>query len=277
MTLQTGIGQQFRQASWLERVASGSVRRAPGWLRRPMKRAYARLLTALPGEHLVCRLPGGETFRVDPDYRHLAWNPEEYAALKSSVRSGATVLDVGANVGAYTLLFARWTGQAGRVFAFEPASASRAGLTRHLEINALADRVTVQDEAIGDRTGTATFRDAGTHGDNRLVASGGDQSVTVPLTTIDAFCEAHGLTPDVIKIDIEGAELAALRGARRTIARTAPLALFVELHPAIWPSLGIAREDIEAELRQQGLVVEPLPGIDDAWSTQGVCVRLRQV
>ena len=65
----------------------------------------------------------------------------------------------------------------------------------------------------------------------------------------------------MIKIDIEGAELAALRGARRTIAaRGAALALFVELHPAIWPSLGVTRADIEAELLRQRLVVEPLAG-----------------
>jgi FkbM family methyltransferase len=274
--MQTGIGRHYRAPSWLERVASGAAGRAPSWLRGPLKRAYSALLSALPGDHLTCRLPGGETIRVDPDYRHLAWNAEEYAALKRCARDGATVLDVGANVGCYTLLFAQWVGTGGHVYAFEPAAASRAGLERHLSINELSSRVTVRPEAISDRVGSATFVDAGTHGDNRLVPVATPDTRTVRSLTIDDFCDASGITPDVIKIDIEGAELAALRGARRTIAgRGAALALFVELHPTVWPSLGVTRADLEEELSRQKLAIEPLPGVDDPWSVEGVCVRLR--
>ena len=274
--MQTGIGRNYREPSRLERLASGSAGRAPAWLRRRLKRAYNALLSALPGDHLICRLPGGETLRVDPDYRHLAWNAEEYAALKRHAHAGATILDVGANVGCYTMLFARWVGDGGHVYAFEPAAQSRAGLERHLSINGLSSRVTVRPEAITDRSGFAPFIDAGTHGDNRLVPTATSGTTSVPAQSIDEFCEAATLSPDVIKIDIEGAELAALRGARRTIAsRGAALALFVELHPAIWPSLGVRRADIEAELLRQQLVVEPLPGVGDPWAVEGVCVRVR--
>jgi FkbM family methyltransferase len=274
--MQTGIGRHYRDPSWLERLASGSAGRAPAWLRRPLKRAFGALLSALPGDHLTCRLPGGETIRVDPDYRHLAWNAEEYHALKRATREGATVLDIGANVGSYTLLFARWVGATGRVYAFEPAVASRAGLERHLSINGLSDRVTVRAEAISDRSGAASFLDAGTHGDNRLVPAATPGTTSVLALGIDEFCEALGLSPDVIKIDIEGAELPALRGARRTIAARGPkLALFVELHPGIWPSLGVTRGAVEDELRRQSLVVEPLPGVGDPWALEGVCVRVR--
>lgn len=274
--MQTGIGRHYREPSWLERIASGSAGRAPVWLRAPLKRAYNALLAALPGDHLTCRLPGGESIRVDPDYRHLAWNAEEYAALKSHTHAGATVLDVGANVGSYTLLFASWAGEAGHVYAFEPAAASRAGLERHLSINGLSARVTVRPEAISDGSGALLFRDAGTHGDNRLVREATSETRSVQALSIDEFCEAAGLEPDVIKIDIEGAELAALRGARRTIAaRGASLALFMELHPALWPSLGVTRGDLEQEIGRQRLVVEALPGVGDPWGFEGVCVRLR--
>jgi FkbM family methyltransferase len=274
--MQTGIGRHYRERSWLERLASGSAGRAPEWIRVPLKRAYNTLLAALPGDHLICRLPGGETIRVDPAYRHLAWNEEEYNALKRHAHAGATVLDIGANVGSYTLLLAQWVGDGGHVYAFEPAAASRAGLARHLSINGLSARVTVRSEAISDRSGPAPFIDAGTHGDNRLVPIATAATSTVPALTIDAFCEASAIAPDVIKIDIEGAELAALRGARRTIAARGPaLALFVELHPAIWPSLAVARADIEDELRLQHLVAEALPGMADPWTVEGVCVRLR--
>jgi hypothetical protein len=51
--------------------------------------------------------------------------------------------------------------------------------------------------------------------------------------------------------------------------------LFVELHPAIWPSIGVTRADLEEELRRQRLVVEPLPGVGDPWAVAGICVHVR--
>ena len=275
--MQTGIGRSYRDASWLERATSGSARHAPAWLRRPLKSVYGMLLRALPGDHLVCRLPGGEAFRVDSDFRHMAWNVEEYAAFKPCVRQGATVIDVGANVGAYTLLFATWAGSSGRVVAFEPSAASRAGLERHLRLNGLSDRVSVRAEAAADTTGTVAFRDAGTDGDNRILPAPDDAARPVPSVSLDDFCASHGLAPDVIKIDVEGAELAVLRGARQTIAaRESKLALFVELHPSLWPSFGYTRADLERELLSQRLTIDALPGIEDPWAVEGVCVRVRR-
>jgi FkbM family methyltransferase len=274
--MQTGVGRSYRDASWLERATSGSARRAPAWLRKPLKAAYGMLLRALPGDHLLCRLPGGETFRVDAQCRHLAWNAEEYAAFKSSVREGAIVMDVGANVGAYTLLFATWAGSAGRVFAFEPSVGSRAGLERHLHLNGLSNRVSVRAEAVGAISGTVAFRDTGTDGDNGIVIVPQDDARVVPSVSLDDFCAAHRLVPDLIKIDVEGAELAVLRGARRTIAeRGAQLSLFVELHPSLWAGLGYTRDDLERELLAQRLTIDALPGIANPWSVEGICVKVR--
>lgn len=276
--MQTGIGRSYRDASWLERATSGSARRAPAWVRKPLKAAYGMLLRALPGDHLMCRLPGGETFRVDPQFRHLAWNAEEYAAFKSCVGQGAIVMDVGANVGAYTLLFATWAGSSGRVFAFEPSVASRDGLERHLHLNGLSSRVSVRAEAVAEASGTVAFRDTGTDGDNQILIAPHEHARAVPSVTVDDFCTAHRLAPDVIKIDVEGAELAVLRGARRTIAeRRAQLSLFVELHPSLWAGLGYTRDDLERELLAQRLTTEALPGIADPWSVEGVCVRVRPI
>jgi len=278
-SIQTGVGRHYRDPSWLERL-TGSMRlsSAPGWVRMPLKIAYETALRALPGDHLECRLPGGETFLVDPAYRHLAWNSEEYDALKRCVRGGATVLDVGANVGAYTLLFARWVGAEGHVYAFEPATRSRAGLTRHLSMNGLADRVTVRGEAVSSGSGRRRFIDSGTDGGNRIAQPSDAASIDVPAVSIDEFCGALRLTPDVIKIDVEGAELDVLRGARRTIAACGrSLALFVELHPSAWPATGLSRADIEAELDAQRLAIEAPGGVADPWSTEGISMRIRYI
>ena len=73
------------------------------------------------GRGLSCTLPGGERIRALPEHRYLSWNPQEYAAFKRAVSPGMVALDIGANVGAYSMLLGQWVGPAGRVFAFEPA------------------------------------------------------------------------------------------------------------------------------------------------------------
>lgn len=277
MSRQAGRGEHFREASWLERgverFRGGRTRRAPA----PLRRLHEMVLALLPGDHLVSTLPGGERVRLSPRYRHVSWNPEEYEAFKAAVRPGATVLDVGANVGAYTALFAQWAGPSGRVIAFEPAPAAVAGLRELVRLNGLADRVEIEESAVAGSVGTAAFTSDAASGANALAAQPGSPgTITVRTTSLDAFCDARALSPDVVKIDVEGAELDVLRGARRTLA-SPRIAAFVEFHPSAWRSRGIARADIEAVLAGQGLAAEPLHPSIDIWATEGISVRLRRL
>ena len=284
MSIQTGIGESYRRASWLERFAGAAGRNLTNpRVRRVLGALFHRALSWLPGDHLICRLPDGEVLRIDAAHRFIGWNAIEYRALKASVRPGAHVLDIGANVGAYTVLLARWAGPQGHVYAFEPAPAARTGLERHLALNGLSDRVTIVPEAVAGTSGTASFEGSGFRGDNRLTGvsrpAAGPLAGTIEVrtTTIDEFCGRLGAAPDVIKMDIEGAELMGLQGARHTIAAAGPsLALFVEFHPTTWPSLGVTRGQMEEELRRQHLVIEPTAEYADPWSVEGVCVRLRR-
>jgi len=274
--MSVGSGEHFRRESWIER----SVARLRGAGRRQAPRALRRVhewvLDHLPGDHLISTLPGGERVRLYARYRQLSWNPLEYEAFRAAVAPGATVLDVGANLGAYTLLFATWTGPGGRVIAFEPAPQAANGLRRQLVLNELDDRVEVVQTAVADRIGSAPFVSEGASGANQLAPGAADQrAITVPTTTIDAFCEARGVRPDVIKIDVEGAELDVLRGARRTLARPGVRA-FLELHPAAWAARGVTQHDIVEELSAQQLVPEPLDPSIDIWRTEGIAVRLRR-
>jgi FkbM family methyltransferase len=270
-----GRGEHFRTASWLERAASrlrgGGSRPAPQLL----KRVHEFVLDHLPGDHLVSTLPGGERIRVSARHRQLSWNPEEYRAFRQAVRPGAIVFDVGANVGAYTVLFAGWTGAAGRVFAFEPAPAALVGLRQHVALNDLGDRVEIVPAAVAETVGTARFQVDGASGANALAPTG-ESAATIDVDTIslDAFCDRQQLRPDVVKIDVEGAELDVLKGARRLLS-SAETQVFLELHPSRWASRGVTPDAIRAELADRGLVPEPLDPSIDIWRHEGISVRLR--
>ena len=246
--------------------------RLRGWGRAAYHAAW---LLQTGGRGLSCKLPSGELVRVLPEHRYLSWNPIEYAAFRAAVTPGMVALDIGANVGAYTVLLAQWVEKAGRVYAFEPSGPAFRGLVRHLSLNDQDDVVRPLAVAVSDREGSGTLIVAPTAGESRLTGDLGQGSgVTVAVTTIDIFCAREGVQPSFIKVDVEGEELAVLRGARETIRMAGNrLALFVELHPSIWTLNGTSRGEIEAELDRQGLRMEPLGGCDP-WSVEGLVVRL---
>jgi FkbM family methyltransferase len=270
---------RYRRPGIVERLAMRLSKLALGpSIRQPLKRIYLRALTLQTrGKGLPASLPGGETVRVLPEYGFLSWNPDEYRAFRDAVRPGMTALDVGANVGAYSLLLGRWVGASGAVFAFEPAPDAYDGLQRHIHLNALDAIVTPVRAAVGAAPATAPFVVGATAGESRLATPTDDdaRTVAVPVTTLDEFCAREHLTPDFIKIDVEGAELDVLRGARDTIRRTrGRLSLFVEMHPSIWRSSGLRADDVRAELDFQQLDVVPLTAAADPWAIEGACLRL---
>jgi FkbM family methyltransferase len=285
--LPTAPARRYRSRSLMD-AAGERLRGLPlgARLRRWGRTAYhAAWMLQTAGRGLSCTLPSGELVRVLPEHRYLSWNPVEYAAFRGAVRPGYVALDVGANVGAYSVLLGQWVGASGRVFAFEPSPGTFRGLVRHIALNGQSGVVRPIAAAVADRDGAADLLVADTAGESRLKAPtlkgsastvGVERGTTirVPTVSIDSFCAREGVQPSFIKIDVEGSEVAVLRGARETIRRGGDgLALFVELHPSIWPLAGTARAGLDSELARQGLNVEPLTS-DDPWSVEGIVVRL---
>ena len=268
--ISTAEGRAYRRRSPLEGLGGAVARLLPeGGVRRALRSAYHAAL----GPRRAA-LPGGETVRVLPAYRHLSWNPVEYAAFRAAARPGMTALDVGANVGAYALLFGAWAGPGGRVWAFEPAPGAFDGLRRHVAANGLEDVVTPVRAAVSDRGGRAALVGADWQGTSRL-GDDGEGGTMVETVTVDAFCAREGITPALIKVDVEGWELEVLRGARETIARAGDgLALFVEMHPTAWRARGVDAREVRAEIAAQGLRAEPLRDGADPWALEGECLRL---
>jgi FkbM family methyltransferase len=152
------------------------------------------------------------------------------------VPAGGVVWDVGANIGFYTLIASRLVGELGRVVAFEPLPDNQRAIQRNVELN-LIGNVDLVAVALSDEEGEAeleihdspTWAKLDTSGDTsfkRDAAASG--SVRVKVTTLDAQL-ARLPPPGLVKMDIEGAEVAALRGASKLLGECRPT-LICELH-----------------------------------------------
>lgn len=133
------------------------------------------------------------------------------------LRSTDTFVDVGANVGIYSLLAARAVPQ-GQVLAFEPNPITAERMRTNLRLNGI-DNVIVRASAVGSRAGTATLTARLGPGDHiELDQSSEVDTVTVPVTTLDAAVDRIARI-SLIKIDVEGFEVEVLRGATELLGR----------------------------------------------------------
>jgi FkbM family methyltransferase len=146
--------------------------------------------------------------------------------FRERIRPGATVFDVGANVGFFTILASKLAGDSGRVYAFEPLPRNVEFLERHIRLNELAN-VQVEALAVAATSGEAHFRIAQHASMGGLNKSGGLRVVTASLD--DLIASGRVARPDFIKMDIEGAESDALRGASGLLA-SGPLMIALSTH-----------------------------------------------
>jgi FkbM family methyltransferase len=139
---------------------------------------------------------------------------------------GMTVYDIGANTGIYTLLAARRVGTAGQVHAFEPLPENLAFLRRHVELNHF-EQVRIHSEAVSEKAGVLRFA----RGSDRFVGRIDRQGeLEVQTDCLDEFiARGSGSAPDVIKVDVEGAEIQVLRGSRELLASKHPV-IFLATH-----------------------------------------------
>lgn len=167
------------------------------------------------------------------------------------LQPGWVVLDVGANIGWYTLMAAKALAGTGAVHAFEPAPEEFARLSRNLALNAFRN-VTPHEQALSDSAGQGLLTELRDGGMTRLATSTDSSSRPVSVTTLDAFAQATALERlDFIKVDIEGAESRFLQGGRATLARFRPM-LIMELHEENLSSFGSSPAALVQEMQQLG-------------------------
>jgi FkbM family methyltransferase len=150
--------------------------------------------------------------------------------LSAWLRPGMNVIDVGANVGAYTLLAAKRVAPYGRVLAFEAAPQTHRFLVENIRRNGFSN-VRAELLALGDVPGLLTFTERSDFGKSSVCVNNEVcGTIQVHAIALDSYCTSVSPTPiDYLKIDVEGYELAVLRGARKTLARNPAMLVQMEM------------------------------------------------
>ena len=203
------------------------------------------------------------------------WEPKTTRYLCDSLSSGAVFLDIGANAGYFSLLASRCVGESGKVLAVEPNPAMAKQLRQNTERNGLtniaiaetacSDSIEVRDLYVGNAYNTGN---SSLSRDNLAWT----KSVKVTCTTVDLLVETHHLQRvDLVKIDVEGAELQVLRGMSTTLRRLRPK-IITELSPSLLKGFSVALDTVEEYFRALGYSVSPLEEDCMGRTTNYLCV-----
>jgi FkbM family methyltransferase len=188
--------------------------------------------------------------------------------LERLLEPGKSFFDVGANIGQTAIVGSRRVGRRGRVAAFEPSAPNIQMLSYHVRWNRLRN-VRVESTCVGASDGEAEFSLLNNGFDtsnsltffrrsNLVELQQRSHKTTVRVTTIDKYCQRTNLVPDLIKIDVEGAEFDVLVGMREVLTTKRPV-LVMGLHPFWWPD-GQAQFAIRDILTQCDYQVKSLQG-----------------
>ncbi len=192
------------------------------------------------------------------------YDPTEMSLMAAYLRPGDGFIDVGANIGSYSLLATSLVSPRGHIDAFEPDPVAAARLRENLELNGITN-VSVWEAAVSDESGQAEFVQ-GWDVSNRLqtAADRGQPTCIVNTTRLDEALESRSYSMG--KLDVEGFELAALRGAVGRLESADPPVWIIELIDHQLSKAGATRKEVELLLAEHGFRV----GYYDA---QSRCLR----
>jgi FkbM family methyltransferase len=272
-------GWVLRTLPWLERPVFGCLRVSNA---RPFRSTRFRLFKAwgggLTGERAVrlTRLAGGVQLAVDVrDWCGITYiepgaiEPATTAYLLQHVRPDDVFVDAGANVGYMAMQVAERVGPRGAVWCFEPNPRLVGMIEQSIAANQFIGRVHPTQVALVDRDGPdRPFHLSADPANSGLSSLAPDEAhrvagrmdelppVNVPVTTFDTFARQREFARlDVIKIDVEGAELLVLEGMRQSITRFRPRFLIVET------AIDSPARDLLAELGYRCSMLEPMDGV----------------
>jgi FkbM family methyltransferase len=258
----------------LRRLLTFPSRRHQHWRFTASKTAFDALSEILVEDPVIRAEEFGGSFRIDVRsdmFRRLVMY-KEYEPLLAKVAAkfadgGRDFVDIGANVGFYSVLLARNL-KSGHGYAIEPTAKAFERLQANVAFNGVQDRVSTIKAAITDRTGSVEIRVipgkeeysslGGMH--HPSVASLGFNVETVPAVTLDDLVEQHNIDPGFLKIDVEGCEHMVLAGARQTLLKHRPV-IMTELWDPLITKNGSSSKQVIAYLQDLGYRIEdPISG-----------------
>ena len=185
-----------------------------------------------------------------------SWERGTTRLFEDIIQKGMVVLDVGANIGYFTLIAAKLVGEEGKVFAFEPEPYNFDLLVKNIKLNGYHHVIPTQ-KAISDKNGRATlFLDKTQWGQHSLsrgnVTNFSGNSVEVEVQTLDDFLKDFGHRVDFAKIDVQGAESAVIQGMRQIIENNKNLKLVVQFSPEELRGFGSSPEEFLNRLTGYG-------------------------
>lgn len=193
-------------------------------------------------------------------YIHKNWEPDIAAVVVRELKLGEVFLDVGANIGYFSLLAAQIVGKTGKVIAFEPMERLFLQIQDSVEINKY-DTVEVANYACGDKQMVTTLHipQHNLGGSSLVKHIDSVQTESVNVTTIDHYTRDLSHV-DVIKIDVEGFEYEALRGAVRCIEKHVPK-IILEFNPSAYAAISVNRaEDLLVFLKERHYRIYDIDG-----------------
>lgn len=177
--------------------------------------------------------------------------------VKKTLKQGEWVLDVGANIGYYTLIFASLVGAQGKVFAFEPEPSNFKILSKNTEINGY-ENIVLENYAVSDKNGsTKLYLSKKSAGSHKIYSSPSvsKENVSVDLISLDSYFFKNHVNPDKIsfvKMDVEGSEYGVLKGMKSLLKKRDNLKLILEFDPRQIIEFGSTPKSLVNLLQQYG-------------------------
>lgn len=241
-------------ASVVKRLPAGRYRAIHGLCRRPPSPFLMRMPGEMGGYVYLCDLR--DAIAREVCFTGM-YGPQETSIFRALLRPGMTFVDVGANWGYFSLLASHLVGDGGRVVSLEPDPRLFPVLSENVARNRIGNASLHQLAAARERgeLSLAGFdEEAGNFGISRIVAdASGERVFTVRADTLDRVLEEAGVgSVDLLKMDIEGAEAAALAGLGRSLRERRVRRLLIELHPAELAEQGTSAGEVVEALRGAG-------------------------
>ncbi len=253
MTLRARLGR------WKQRLCNPVRTGRRAWYRLQQRRLGDRDILCQLGEIRLCLRSNSvlaESLYVGGEFEE-----GELRLIHSLAKPGMCVLDIGANVGLYSVILGKAVGSSGRVWSFEPYPPTAGYLRRNLAMNGLDD-ARVVEQALCEKTGTAAFHIFADGCDvyNSLGARLREQEhlqaqreITVPTISLDDFCRQAGITQvDLIKLDVEGAEERVLIGAESILSSSPNATVLAEIYEASAAQCGCSSARLIRRMMQLG-------------------------